>query len=145
MGPSICLSVCHVFPMGEETFITGESLLHNSEKRGHCWNTLLHSNEKRAIVGILVQQWPPIIVQEWPEVQQWLTCCGMKNTFLMSVYSKESTFPALYHCHSTVRDQVSHPCKITDFCVNQNVKSSDLDMIKSKYWYKVSCHALLKV
>jgi hypothetical protein len=38
-----------------------------------------------------VQQWPLITL-----LQQWPTSCGMKNTFGMSVYSIDYTFPILF-------------------------------------------------
>jgi hypothetical protein len=45
----------------------------------------------------LVQEWS--ITQQWPQitlVQQRATWCGLKNTYGMSVYSKEYNFPILF-------------------------------------------------
>jgi hypothetical protein len=78
-------------PLGSHCWNT---LLHNG-KNSHWWNTLLHDsdlgshqckNDLRCNNDItLVQQWPTRCVM-W---------CDVKNTFGMSVYSKEYNFSVL--------------------------------------------------
>jgi hypothetical protein len=88
MGPSV--SVCHVFPTG------GRQRAWPGVIVAQQWEPLIRTVGTHccATVGrdvIVGQQWPRIaLVQQWP---RW---CNVKNTFGMSAYGKEHTFPSLF-------------------------------------------------
>jgi hypothetical protein len=75
-------------------------LLHNSGIWYRCWYILCnsypgsqHNSDLRTLLEHSVaQQWIWLAL-----VQQWPMWCGVKNTFGMSVYSKEYTFPVLHN------------------------------------------------